>query len=133
MFDTGTIISALRFPEGRLAWLRPHWQTLACVPLVSQATVRELVHVLNYPKLRLSAAQQRELLADYLPFCETVEVTASSNVTCRDPRDQIFLDLAECGRAKILVSGDRDLLVLAGSPTFVIESPEAYRRRFTPE
>jgi predicted nucleic acid-binding protein len=49
-------------------------------------------------------------------------------VLCRDPKDQAFLDLAENGKADLLVTGDDDLLVLAGQTAFVVESPEAYRR-----
>lgn len=133
VFDTGVVLSALRFRDGRLAWLRSHWRARACVPLVSSPTVRELVRVLNYPKLRLSPAQQQELLADYLPYCETVEVAGSSDVTCRDPKDQIFLDLAQFANAEVLVSGDRDLLVLSGHTRFAVETPEAYRQRFMRE
>jgi predicted nucleic acid-binding protein len=40
-----------------------------------------------------------------------------------------FLDLAHSGKADSLVSGDRDLLVLAGKTKFLIETPEEYRRR----
>jgi predicted nucleic acid-binding protein len=39
------------------------------------------------------------------------------------------LDLAQSGRADLLISGDQDLLILSGQTTFVIETPEAYRRR----
>jgi predicted nucleic acid-binding protein len=34
---------------------------------------------------------------------------------CRDPHDLPFLRLAVAGKAKALVSGDRDLLTLAGA------------------
>ncbi|MGB8535445.1 MAG: hypothetical protein WCD57_03455 [Acidobacteriaceae bacterium] len=45
------------------------------------------------------------------------------------PGCQPFLDLALSGRADFLISGDRDLLALAGSTGFLIETPEAYRIR----
>ena len=44
-------------------------------------------------------------------------------------KDQLFLDLAQSGKADILVTGDDDLLALAGQTVFVIETPEEYRRR----
>ena len=47
---------------------------------------------------------------------------------CRDANDQPFLDLAESGKADLLVSGDQDL-TMAGQTTFLIETPESYRRR----
>ena len=128
VFDTTTVVSALLFRSGRLAWLRQHWREGECAPLVSRATAAELTRVLGYPKFALSAADRRELLAEYLPYCDVIEPRERCEDVCRDARDQAFLDLAQSGRADLLVSGDQDLLVLAGQARFVIESPEAYRR-----
>jgi uncharacterized protein len=77
----------------------------------------------------LEEQRRNELLADYLPYCEVVEVTRKCSVVCRDAKDQMFLNLAQSGKADSLVSGDLDLLVLAGRTKFLIESPEEYRRR----
>jgi len=132
VFDTNTIVSALLFANGHLAWLRQHWREGACTPLISRATTEELTRVLAYPKFRLSQDERRELLADYLPYCEVIDVTASCSALCRDTNDQPFLDLAQSGVAGILVSGDRDLLALIGLTAFAIETPEAYRRRTNP-
>ena len=130
VFDTNEVISALVFTSGRLAWLRAHWRELGSIPLVSRATVAELKWVLGYRKLKLSAEYQIELLGDYLSYCETVEATESCPVKCVDAQDQPMLDLAHFGKADLLVTGDEDLLALAGQTTCVIETPEEYRRRF---
>jgi len=132
VFDTNTVVSALLFANGQLAWLRQHWREGACVPLVSQASTAELTRVLAYPKFRLSPDDRRELLADYLPNAEVIEVTEPCPVLCRDANDQPFLDLAQSGAADVLVTGDQDLLSLTGQTIFAIETPEAYRRR-TPD
>jgi uncharacterized protein len=129
VFDTTTVVSAVLFPSGQLAWLRQHWRERACVPLLSRATAAELTRVLSYPRFRLTSDERRELLADYLPWCEVIKVTDKSGVICRDRNDQMFLDLAHSGRANLLVSGDKDLLALARQTEFQIESPAAYRRR----
>jgi putative PIN family toxin of toxin-antitoxin system len=129
VFDTNTIVSALLFTHGRLAWLRAHWRESGCVPLIARATAAELTRVLAYPKFKLSAEDRFELLGDYFPCCETVESEEKSFVTCRDPHDQLFLDLAHAGKADLLVTGDQDLLVLAGRTLFSIETAEAYERR----
>ncbi len=129
VFDTATVVSALVFADGRLAWLRSHWQGGECVPLISTLTTTELTRVLAYPKFQLSVDDRRELLAEYLPFCEVVTTTRKCKILCRDVKDQPFLDLAQSGKAERLVSGDRDLLVLAGKTPLVIETPEAYRVR----
>jgi putative PIN family toxin of toxin-antitoxin system len=129
VFDTNTVISALVFSASRLAWLRRHWRSGACVPLVCRATVTELIGILEYSKFRLSAERRLELQGDYLPYCESISCVEQCPVSCRDAKDQPFLDLAHCGKADLLVSGDDDLLSLAGQTSFVIESPEFYRRR----
>ncbi|MDR3792265.1 MAG: putative toxin-antitoxin system toxin component, PIN family [Terracidiphilus sp.] len=129
VFDTNTVVSALLFATGRLAWLRQHWRAGGSVPLISRATAAELTRVLGYPKFRLSPEDRVELLGNYLPWCATVERVERCATECRDPHDQVFLDLAESGKAGVLVTGDQDLLVLAGKTAFSIETPEEYRRR----
>jgi uncharacterized protein len=131
VFDTNTVISALVFAAGRLAWLRTHWRQEACLPLASRFTVVELIRVLSYPKFSLSKSDREELLGDYLPFCEIVDVSMKCPQACRDPFDQPFLDLAFSGGADVLVTGDKDLLVLAGQTAFDIESPESFRARIS--
>jgi len=129
VFDTNVVLSALLFPRGRLAWLRAHWREGEAVPLVSKATVRELMRVLNYSKFRLSEQYRMEALALYLPYCESIIAAEKCPIECRDIKDQPLLDLAQSGKADILVTGDDDLLALAGQTAFVVETPEAYRRR----
>jgi putative PIN family toxin of toxin-antitoxin system len=129
VFDTNVVLSALLFTSGRLSWLVGHWETGHCVPLVSRATGTELTKVLAYPKFRLSSEEQLEALSGYIPFCEAVETIRSCPVLCRDAKDQPLLDLAQSGNADLLVTGDQDLLALAGQTAFLIEAPEDYRRR----
>lgn len=128
VFDTNVVLSALLF-HGRLSWLVGHWQAGDCVPLASHATAAELARILAYPKFQLTADEQLEALASYIPYCEAVEVVQSCPALCRDIKDQPLLDLAQSGKADVLVTGDEDLLALAGQTEFVIETPEDYRRR----
>jgi putative PIN family toxin of toxin-antitoxin system len=129
VFDTNVVLSALLFSTGRLAWLRLHWQDGGAVPLISPATARELTRVLAYPKFRLSEQYRIELLALYIPYCESLNPANKCPIECRDSKDQPLLDLAQSGVADSLVTGDEDLLVLAGKPAFLIETPDAYRQR----
>ena len=62
VLDTNAVLSALVFGKGPTAQLRSAWQRGDFVPLVSTATVQELVRVLAYPKFRLDAAARQELL-----------------------------------------------------------------------
>ena len=129
VFDTNTVLSALLFTYGRLNWLVGHWQTGDCVPLLSRATAAELARILAYSKFRLTAIEQLEALSEYIPYCTEIEVVQSCPVLCRNAKDQPLLDLAQCGKADTLVTGDTDLLALAGQTVFLIETPETYRQR----
>jgi len=116
VIDTNVLISAFLFARGRVSWLRRALRSGTVVPIVSRATVQELVRVLEYPKFALSREDREELLADFLPFAEVFPepVPSLCNVECRDPDDQVFIELAIASGADVVVSGDADLLVLAG-------------------
>lgn len=115
VFDTNLMLSALVFANGRLAALRTAWCSGRCVPLASKATASELMRVLGYPKFKLSSDDREQLLADYLPYCRSVRIPARlpKLPQCRDANDQMFIELAAVGKADLLVTGDKDLLVLA--------------------
>lgn len=117
MLDTNVVLSALLFGGGPAARVRVGWQEARFLPLASTQTVRELARVLAYPKFKLSAGEQQDLLADYVPWVQVVRVPEPPPVVpaCRDRFDVAFLHLAVAGRAQVLVSGDKDLLVLDGS------------------
>ena len=115
VLDTNVVLSALVFRGRAAGQVRQAWQRELVLPLASTATVQELVRVLAYPKFGLSQPEQDELLADYLPYAETVRIPQPPPKVpeCRDALDLLFLHLAVAGKAQVLVSGDRDLLVIA--------------------
>jgi len=71
------------------------------------------------------------MLADYLPWTCSVRIPDPPPAVpaCRDPLDAPFLQLAAAGRARWLVSGDRDVLALAGRTAFGIVSPADFLAR----
>jgi putative PIN family toxin of toxin-antitoxin system len=122
VLDTNIVVSALLFTRGPAVRVRYAWHVGQLLPLASRATVAELVRVLAYPMFRLSAADQAEMLADYLPAATAVPVPDPPPAVprCRDPHDLPFLHLAAAGRADALVTGDADLLALAGQTAWRI-------------
>ncbi|MGH6629688.1 MAG: putative toxin-antitoxin system toxin component, PIN family, partial [Burkholderiales bacterium] len=129
VFDTNVVLSALRFSSGRLAWLRGHWASRAVEPLASQQTIAELISVLAYLKFKLSSSDVQDLLSEYLPYATLIKKVPRAPLRCRDPKDQMFVDLSTAAKADVLVSGDRDLLALNGDG-FIVETPEQYARRW---
>ncbi|MBI1865056.1 MAG: putative toxin-antitoxin system toxin component, PIN family [Nitrospirae bacterium] len=131
VLDTNVVVSAVVFERGRLSWIRDAWTNGTIIPLIDKPTTEELLRVLAYPKFRLNVQEIEVLLGCLLPFAETVLVSrrTAELPRCRDPHDQKFLSLAQGGKADVLVTGDQDLLVLAGQTSFAIETPAAFRGR----
>jgi len=127
VIDTNVVISALLFNGPTLQRLREYWQTGTIVPFISHETAQELIDVLRYPKFKLDAHEQNDVLAAYLPYC-AVWTTKPREIKppnrplpkCRDPRDQIYLILAAAAAATHLVTGDKDLLALRDKVGFAI-------------
>ena len=111
VLDTNVVVSALVFAHGRAIPLREAWQGGRVEPVITKATLDELIRVLAYPKFKLVTEEQHELLADYLPYCRTVTIPARPPrmPACRDPWDAPFMQLAIVGKADFIVTGDQDL------------------------
>lgn len=111
VLDTNCLVSALIFSRGRFTWLREAWQAKRFVALASRDTVSELLRVLSYPKFKLRREEQECLLAEFLPYVETVKVDAAPQglPDMRDADDIVFLALAAAACADALVSGDGDI------------------------
>ena len=127
VLDTDCVVSALIFSRGKFVWLREAWQAKRFVALTSQDTVLELLRVLAYPKFGLTQGEQEQLLAEYLPYAETVrfEATPAALPAIRDADDISFLALAAAARADALVSGDGDIqAVKAQFPTPILTLAE---------
>ena len=109
VLDTNTLISALLF-SGTASRLPPLWQSGRIAVLVSKPILEEYLRVLAYPKFQVRPEEIRDLIEnEVLPFVEAVRVRRHLAVVRRDPEDNKFLECALTGRAKYLITGDRDL------------------------
>jgi putative PIN family toxin of toxin-antitoxin system len=129
VFDTNVVISALIFRGPLSREIREIWRIRKAIPLIDRSTTTELLRVLSYPKFGLSSTERNEVLAEYLPWCEAVLSPRKrpEPPTCRDPKDQKFLELALVAKADGLVTGDADLLTLAPAFSIPIITPAALR------
>jgi uncharacterized protein len=128
VLDTNILISTLVFQSERMSRIRLAWQNGLFTPLVSHETAAELMRVLHYPKFKLTDTDRDELIADYLPYAEVIQIPKPppSIPKCRDPFDLMFLHLATVARADALVTGDADLLTLHGEAKFSIITLDAF-------
>jgi putative PIN family toxin of toxin-antitoxin system len=119
------LVSALLSRAGAPGRLIAMWLGGAFELVVSEALLAELERALAYPKLieylsREDAAGFVELLRSTASMLADAEPPAQVS---RDPGDDYLVALATAS-ASILVSGDRDLLVLA--PELPIQTPAAF-------
>ena len=125
VLDVNVLVSALLSGSGAPGRLIALWLEGAFELVVSEELLAELGRALAYPKLREYISRE-----DAAEFIALLRATASMladaerpvHVT-RDPGDDYLVALAKAS-ASVLVSGDRDLLVLA--PELPIQEPGAF-------
>jgi putative PIN family toxin of toxin-antitoxin system len=110
VIDTNVFVSGLlSSPVSRSvieAWLDGRF-----VLVLSSQLLGELLDVLSRPKISryINVDQQQILMSSLLNHAEFV-VPAQHITLCRDPKDDIFLDVAIAAQAHYLVTNDNDFL-----------------------
>ncbi len=98
--------------------------------LATVETQQELVRTMLSKRFDryVSRAKREALLMRLAPL---VELVASTQVVraCRDPKDDKFLEVAVNGRADVVITGDKDLLVLSPFTGIPIITPAEYLER----
>lgn len=126
VLDTNAIVSALLF-SGISSKLVSLWQKGLITPLLSREVVDEYLHVLGYPKFELSEGEIKELIQEeILPYATVVTPKIRLRVIQRDPSDNKFIECAVAGRARVIISGDKDLLSLGRYRQIRIQSPAQF-------
>jgi predicted nucleic acid-binding protein len=73
----------------------------------------EYIRVLAYPKFKLSEEKINYIIhQEILPFSKVVKSVSGPAIITKDPDDDKFIQCAEAGNAKIIISGDQHLLSL---------------------
>jgi uncharacterized protein len=97
--------------------------------LISEAILEELAEVLSRSKFDryVSIEDRRQFIRMLGRVAEMVPIMYKIRAS-RDARDDKFLELAVNGNAELILTGDRDLLVLNPFRGIPILSPAAYLR-----
>ncbi len=118
VLDTNVLVSGTIVTHGPSAALRDTWRRGAFVLLMSAWQRAELARVLARPRIVHKYQLTEERVAATLLLVDTVttpvEPLHTLPVVVRDPNDMPILGMALAGRATHIVTGDDDLLVLAG-------------------
>lgn len=116
VLDVNVIVSALLAPSGTPARVVRAWLEGAFELVVSPSLLEELERALGYRKLhrRIDRNEVAQVIAWLNRFASTVpDPELPPPVRSADPGDDYLIAIAVAERAA-LVSGDQDLLALAG-------------------
>src|SRR5262245_58273324 len=135
VFDTNTIVSALLWGgTPRKAIELAAAQQIGI--LSSEGLLNELTRVLTRPKFQPKfnaiGRSPAEVIAEYAASVETVVAADIPPRAVRDAKDQVLLGCAVGGKADIIVSGDKDLLVLDAYGDIPILSADQFLQRLSP-
>ena len=113
--DTDILIRALIKPQGTVGPVLTRLRNGDYTLLYAELLLDELVAKLALPRIRdkyhLTDDDVETVLALILLRGESV-VPQRRITACRDPKDNIVLEVAVAGEADYIVTGDNDLLVL---------------------
>ena len=129
VIDTNVFISGILYggnAEAILTLVRDRIVSL----VISPETSVELFRKLHQFSVEDEIVEDLDILLD----THTIKVIPNRKIQrSRDPKDNMFLDVAIAGHADYLISGDKDLLVLKKIESTAIVSPKNFLMLFKPE
>jgi len=128
VLDTNVVVSGLLFPNSVPA--KALLKAQMGIVLASEETRLELIRVMSRKRFDRYVERRirQRLTAQYVNATLPVEIPAPIR-TCRDPRDDKFIEVAVHGRADAIVTGDEDLLALHPFRGIEILTPGDYLAR----
>jgi len=123
VFDTNVLVSALLFetstPAQAFFAALKHGEILLSAPLAE-----EINRIIYRPKFDryLTDEQRADFITALVESSVLIEIKETITA-CRDPKDNMILELAVSGEADVIVTGDSDLLVLNPFEEIAILNP----------
>lgn len=128
VLDTNVLVSGLAYPGSLPGRIVSAWRQGGLNVSLSHYILDELARVLpRLPRIQMSPAEIRDLVDSLMFQADIVEPTGALDKTLRDQADQPVLQTLMAAKAQYLVTGDKDLLVLA--ERYPIITPAAFWAR----
>lgn len=131
VLDTNVFVSGLLLPRSVPGQIVSAWRVGQFGLVLSEPMLVEVGKVLAYPKIRKRLRWDDESIANYLALlrfeAEVVVLKAGMPAVPRDANDNMVLATLLTSGADFLVTGDQDLLALAGQYSIVM--PADFARR----
>ena len=128
VLDTNVLVSGLAYPASVPGRIVGAWQRGGLDVVLSKYILEEMVRLLpRLSRIKLSPAAIRDLADSFLFLAEIVEPSGVVEEALRDTADKAVLGTLLAAQADYLISGDKDLLALAGR--YPIVTPLAFWER----
>jgi putative PIN family toxin of toxin-antitoxin system len=115
VLDTNVLVSGLAYPGSIPGHIVGVWRKGGMDVVLSHYILDEIVKVLpRLSRIQLSDSEIRDLVDSLMFLADVIEPDAEHEPKLRDPADQQVLGTLRASGADYLITGDRDLLVLAG-------------------
>ena len=123
VFDSGVWVSAFQFGGTPLAAIKSAFvsdQIAYCDQILAE------IRAVLVRKFSWRDKEIRSLLQDYLSEGMKAEINRSLHRICRDAKDDMVFECAVSAKAEVIVSGDRDLLVVGNYQNIQVLTPRQY-------
>lgn len=128
VIDSGVWISGLHFggvPESVYNLASADGSVVLCEPILAEV-YRVLQVKFGWEEHRIRLA-----VDPYLSLATVVRLPARIPAICRDPKDDMVIACAKAARAEVIISGDKDLLVLHPIGDIQVLTPSAFLKFHT--
>ncbi|MBL7878057.1 MAG: putative toxin-antitoxin system toxin component, PIN family [Cyclobacteriaceae bacterium] len=131
-FDSNVLIRALLSDRSFSATALFKAEHLSAEILFSNATLAEAIEVIMRPKFDkvLTIEIRKQFLEQYERSGSKIIITRQIRA-CRDPKDDMYLELALSGLSDCIISNDEDLLALNPFEGIPIISPKEFLERYS--
>jgi putative PIN family toxin of toxin-antitoxin system len=128
VLDTNVLVSGLAYPGSVPGRIVSAWRRGGLDVVLSKYILDEMARVLpRLKRITLSATEIRDLADSFLFLAEIVEPVEEVDPALRDKADGPVLGTLLASQADYLITGDKDLLALAGR--YSIVTPAAFWKR----
>jgi putative PIN family toxin of toxin-antitoxin system len=128
VLDTNVLVSALAYPESIPGNIVSIWRHGGIDVVLSRHILDEVARLVpRLSRVQLSSSETQDLIDTLMFLADVIEPDAAQEPTLRNPGDQQVLGTLRASRAEYLITGDKDLLVLANK--YPIVTPATFWAR----